>query len=135
MHIKLKIAITILGICALALAGVFYYQFNPSESIIFPKCPIYSFTGYYCSGCGSQRAIHQILNGNILEGFKHNLLILLLLIVLLYDLIIKLTRTLFNKKLVNFLHYSKTTYIILFTVILFGILRNINIFPFTVLAP
>ena len=47
-----------------------YILYNPSETALFPKCPLFATTGIYCPGCGSQRAAYQTLNGNILEGNK-----------------------------------------------------------------
>tara|TARA_R110002049_G_scaffold76250_4_gene196088 strand:+ start:8433 stop:8840 length:408 start_codon:yes stop_codon:yes gene_type:complete len=135
VDIKLKIGIGLLIGLAVAFISLLYFRFDPSEIGFFPKCPVYAFTGYYCSGCGSQRAIHEFLHGKILAGLKHNFLILLLAIVLLYDVFVKLAQTFFNKTFNNLLQNSKTTYIILFMIILFGILRNINVYPFTVLAP
>ncbi len=105
------------------------------RSEVFPKCPIYSLTGIYCAGCGSQRAVHQILHGHIIEGIKHNILILFLIVVLLYDASIKILKLVFNQTYKNLLHNSKITYTILILVILFWILRNINLYPFTILAP
>jgi len=36
----------------------------------------WQLTGYYCPGCGSQRAIHCFLNGRIWEGIRYNYLLL-----------------------------------------------------------
>ena len=81
---KLKLSIIIFGVLVFFGILVLYIFWNPSNSSIFPKCPFYSITGIYCPGCGSQRAAHQILNGNIIEGVRHNYLIALLGLVLLY---------------------------------------------------
>lgn len=54
--------------------GVVFYSFNPQNSIYFLKCPIYYFTGYLCPGCGSQRAIHELLHLNIKKAFEYNAL-------------------------------------------------------------
>ncbi|WP_379861782.1 DUF2752 domain-containing protein [Mariniflexile ostreae] len=123
---------------ATAISGVLvwlYLHYNPAERAFFPQCPVYAFTGYYCSGCGSQRAMHQFLNGHIIEGLKHNLLIVLLAVVIVYHVMIKLSQFLFKKNVTNLLHQSKTIYIILFIVIAYSILRNIKSYPFTILAP
>ena len=53
-----------------------YYQYNPSEHLYFPKCPIKSFAHLDCPGCGSQRAIHSLLHGDIRSAFKYNALVL-----------------------------------------------------------
>ncbi|MDD7887005.1 DUF2752 domain-containing protein [Flavivirga sp. 57AJ16] len=122
-------------IIALIFISYLYYNYDPLGYKIFPKCPFYSLTEIYCPGCGSQRAAHKLLQGHILDGFKHNFLIVLLVAVLLYDASIKLIKIIFNRTVKNLLHDSKTTYAILIVIILFWILRNINLYPFTILAP
>ncbi|MBD0835726.1 DUF2752 domain-containing protein [Aestuariibaculum suncheonense] len=124
-------------IVVIIVAGLLslYFFYNPLEFNFFPKCPFYSITSLFCPGCGSQRSIHQILHGNVTTGIRHNYLIFLLCIVLgyqLYILVLKMNQRAVNK---NILHKSITTKIILVIVVLFWILRNINIFPFTELAP
>ena len=56
-------------------------------------------------------------------------------IALIYELIVLLMGSVFKKSMYNLLHNSKTTYTILYVVILFWILRNVTIFPFNFLAP
>lgn len=66
----------IVGVVLAALA-IIYFTYNPSESELFPKCPFYLLTGLKCPGCGSQRAIHYLFNGNIGSAFLvHPLLVL-----------------------------------------------------------
>jgi Protein of unknown function (DUF2752) len=112
-----------------------YFNYNPSNSNIFPKCPFYSYTKLYCPGCGSQRAIHKFLHGDIIEGLKHNFLILLLPTVLIYDWSIILVNKYSEKNIENILHNYKTIYLILAVILLFWVLRNINFYPFSILAP
>jgi len=132
---KFKIVLKIIGVVAILGLLSLYFFLDPSKVALFPKCPFYSFTGFYCPGCGSQRAAHQFLHGHFLEGLKHNFLIGLLVLILSYQLFIFSMKTFFNKDIKNLLHNSKVTFGILVSVILFWILRNINIFPFSFLAP
>lgn len=127
--IKIGIVIVLLG--ALSL----YFFINPSEHDFFPKCPFYSFTGIYCAGCGSQRAIHQIINGNIFTGVRHNYLLVLVFGVLSYKAIIYLLNKINKKTFSDIFHKPIATKIILVLVLLFWLLRNIRAFPFTELAP
>lgn len=61
----------ILAITFFALAVV-YALFNPAEYPLFPQCPFRQLTGLLCPGCGSQRAIHQLLNGHLLAAVRYN---------------------------------------------------------------
>ncbi len=66
-----KIILVIIGITCLI---IIYHFFDPSDSLLAPKCPFLLLTGYQCPGCGSQRAIHAFLNGHIWEGIQYNYL-------------------------------------------------------------
>ncbi|MBK9981229.1 MAG: DUF2752 domain-containing protein [Saprospiraceae bacterium] len=48
-------------------------MYNP-EQYFFPLCPFRFLTGWLCPGCGSQRAMHQILHGHIAASMRLNLL-------------------------------------------------------------
>ena len=37
-----------------------------------PSCLILETTGYYCAGCGGQRMISALLEGDLLGAFRHN---------------------------------------------------------------
>lgn len=40
-----------------------------------PKCLFRLATGWSCPGCGSQRALHALLHGNLREALEMNLLL------------------------------------------------------------
>lgn len=132
---KLRLPIIILGVLVFLGMLALYSFLNPIETNLFPSCPFYVTTGIYCPGCGSQRAVHQILNGHIFEGIRHNYLIGLLALVFTYQIFIFTMNNVLDKGFTNLLHKSKVTFSILIIVILFWVLRNINLFPFTELAP
>ena len=112
-----------------------YSKVNPSEHQLFPKCTFHSLTGYHCPGCGSQRAIHDILNFRFLEGFKHNFLIGLGFMVLLYQIYLWIRNRIKPEKKSNLLYQPKIAWAILIIVVSFWVLRNIPFEPFTYLAP
>lgn len=133
--IKNKIIFIIITVVLLIVIIPLYFFYDPTVHHIFPECLFYKATNLHCPGCGSQRAIHKLLHGNIIEGLKHNLLLLLLFIVLAYQCFIFLMNRYTSKKTKSLLHRSIVTKTILIVVILFWILRNIDIYPFTILAP
>lgn len=53
-----------------------YFWFDPSTSL-FPRCPFLSLTGYLCPGCGSQRALHALLHGDVVAAWHFNALMVL----------------------------------------------------------
>lgn len=68
-----------LGIIA-AVAGaicVYLAVVDPSDAVYAPKCVFYHLTGLQCPGCGSQRAMHALLEGRIADAWHYNALMLL----------------------------------------------------------
>lgn len=56
----------------LLAAAWFYYRFDPSESMFFPRCVFRTLTGLPCPGCGVQRALHSLFHGEFREAFRYN---------------------------------------------------------------
>lgn len=69
--------VIVLAVAVLMLLGIIYYALDPSQSGVFPRCTFLSLTGYKCPGCGSQRAIHALLHGDVAAAFKFNALLLI----------------------------------------------------------
>lgn len=59
---------------AIAACGAILHFFNPSQYGFYPVCHFYLTTGLTCTGCGSLRAMHQLLNGNFVEALRLNAL-------------------------------------------------------------
>ncbi len=68
----------IVAAAALAVAAAVYFIFDPSQAgNLFPRCPFLTLTGLQCPGCGSQRAIHSLLHGNIAQAWHYNAMLVL----------------------------------------------------------
>jgi hypothetical protein len=112
------------GLLALA-AGVVVYFVDPRTSRLMPPCPLHALTGLYCPGCGSTRALHQLLHGNLAGALHFNPL------------------TVFAVPVLGYLVVGGSTsrvrpvwlWIGLAIILTFGVVRNIPAYPFTVLAP
>ncbi len=52
-------------LCGLALCGAAVY-------LLRPPCLILQHTGLYCAGCGTQRMVTALLQGDIPRAFSHN---------------------------------------------------------------
>jgi len=120
------------------LGSLFYVYsiFNPVQHSFFLPCPFNYITGYHCPGCGSQRAIHQLLHFNILGAFRLNPLLVLSLPLLFFGVGAQIWNYIFETQYRIKLFYSNTfIYGYFGIVVLYWVLRNIPYVPFTLLAP
>lgn len=126
----------LLGLLAL-LAGAFamLYFFNPAASSVFPPCPLRYLTGWYCPGCGSLRALHQLLHGNLRAAWALNPLTVLLLPFLTYGTASYVSLQLRGRYLPRLFLPAIWIRALCALIILFGIARNLPVHPFELLAP
>lgn len=115
-----------IGTGFLLLAWI-YRTFNPAEHFFLP-CPIKHATGLECPTCGSQRALHELLNGHIEEAFRLNPLIFLLTPYFLLWIYFRLKTDHSKKeaKLYSTLFGTKAITVIIAVTAIFTVWRNIK---------
>jgi hypothetical protein len=57
-----------LGLLGLALVAIL----DPNTSRWLPPCPFFALTGWLCPGCGSARAVHALLHGDLVGALRLN---------------------------------------------------------------
>ena len=57
---------------ALVVLAMVYFLYEPTASSLYPKCIFLELTGYQCTGCGMQRAIHSLLHLRVAEAWDYN---------------------------------------------------------------
>ena len=115
----------ILLVAALLLVlGLVYYALDPSSSTLFPRCTFLSLTGYKCPGCGSQRAVHALLHGDLVAAFRYNALLLIAIPWIALCLFAESRRTR-NPRLYARLNASLLIWLFLAMVLIWWLLRNI----------
>ncbi len=72
----LLLAIAPLAVCALA---AILFRYPPSQYGFYPQCPIHHYLHLDCPGCGTTRAIAELLHGHLLTALRLNALTTLLL--------------------------------------------------------
>lgn len=119
----------------ITIGSCILFMYDPVSQNFYPPCFFYLVTKCYCPGCGSLRALHQLLHGNVMEALQLNLLMVLSLSFLGYSFLSDKIRIL--RKHPGPKRYVSAFWIRLFLVIilLFWGLRNIPYYPFSWLAP
>lgn len=120
---------------SLALFYFFFFSTDGGETYNGGACWIYSLTGLDCPGCGGQRSVYHFLHGNFVEALRFNAVFVLGIPMGLcyYYYFIRVYALKQEKYLDSFVFKSAFAWILLATVIIFTILRNIPLFPFTYL--
>ena len=120
---KVVIGILILGFLSL------YFLYNPSHVKVATMCPFHVTTGMHCPGCGSIRAMDDLIHLKVLNALSHNAL-------LIVSLFLSIAIFLYSKeKFYHLMYHPKSPWIIFGVITLFWILRNLKFHPFCHLAP
>lgn len=117
--------IAMVAVAAVVVAGVVIYStFDPSASRWFPRCPFLMLTGLKCPGCGTQRAIHALLHGDVLSALHFNALLPVSIPLLLLYGYAELVRTR-KPRFYNRVNSVTAILAVLIVVIVWWIVRNI----------
>ena len=120
-----KILLALIVVAVAVIAAAIYFYYDPSApGNLFPRCIFLTFTGYKCPGCGSQRAIHALMNGHLLQAFKYNAALMVAVPLATFYLIVEWKSNAWPR-LYNALNSSTAGIIILIAIIAWWILRNI----------
>lgn len=113
-HFVMVRAVVILMGAAFLLLIVSLYFFNPETTPYFPRCTFAAVTGLKCVGCGGQRAVHALLNGDVASAMRYNFFLLTVFPLLIIGLVCG------PLKLVKWYPFA-----VVGIVLLFAVLRNL----------
>jgi len=108
---------------------------DPASGGIFPPCPLHYLTGLYCPGCGSLRAMHALLHGDFLQAWAMNPLTVILLPFLIYGLMSEALIGMRGRGLTQPAFSAGQIRVLFAVIVLFGVVRNLPVQPFALLAP
>ncbi len=121
-------------VTAMSVLGLLYL-FNPSTSTLYPTCPFYWFTGCYCPGCGSLRALHQLTRGHLAAALGLNPLMTLSVPFIGYFFASRAKFALAGRSMRTFFVRPLWIRGLLVVILAYWVLRNIPVYPFSLLAP
>ena len=106
------------------------------RQVALSSCSLHEVTGLYCPGCGATRATHQLLHGELISALRYNALWVLSLPVALYCISSELRRLARGRPLPGDPVRNRWFLVGAFAVaVLFGLLRNLPMYPFVLLVP
>jgi len=130
-----RACVVAVGGVLIALPVIWLYQNGPGGPWI-PGCLFHDLTGFSCPGCGMTRATHAALHGDLAAALRFNFLGVVLVPVALLGMGLELSGWLRGKPPPVSLRFGRRVMWWLIGVVLaFWVLRNISVWPFTLLAP
>lgn len=127
--------LVIAAVAAVAVMAILLRVFDPASSGMFPPCPVHYLTGWYCPGCGSLRALHALLHGKFMQAWAMNPLTVMLLPFLSYGLASEAFRQIRGTGLPAPALSAGQIRTLFVVIVVFGIVRNLPVRPFALLAP
>jgi Protein of unknown function (DUF2752) len=116
---------------ASALVG----YFDPSTATFFPLCPLYAFTGFACPGCGLTRGFHALFHGRLWQALHFNALIPVWTVIFGYVFISMILLVFRGRGLHMWPATPQFLWLFMVVLIAFGVLRNLPIYPLSLLFP
>ena len=108
---------------------------DPAEPGFFPPCPFLVLTGLYCPGCGTLRSLHQLSNGHLLPALGLNPLAVLTLPFIGYAFLSAVLLSTTGRRPPAVFLPAAWIWALLGGIVLFWVLRNVPVYPLSLLAP
>ena len=125
-----------LSLVVLTAAGLSaVYLVDPRVAGNYPPCPFLYLTGCYCPGCGTLRALHVLLRGDVTGAIGYNILTVVSLPFIAYSSATGAMRAFGLRAPRPVFVHPRWIWALLAGVVAFWLLRNVPVTPLTVLAP
>lgn len=108
--------------------------FDPAKANL-PVCPLYAITGFACPGCGLTRAFHALFHGDLIVALDFNILTPVWVVILGYLWVSMLLVAVRGRGLPMWMTRPNFLWVFMIVLIVFGVIRNIPAWPFTILFP
>lgn len=121
---------------ALVAGAAVLFHVVPENAQWLPPCLFHKLTGLNCPGCGTTRALHALLHGDVAGALRLNVMIVVTVPLLVYSVVRTVRGALIGTRprpagpLPAWLPWT-----IAGVIVVFWIARNIPAYPFTLLAP
>lgn len=103
---------------------------DPHRPGRYPTCPVRLLLGVDCPGCGSLRALHDLVTGHVVAAADHNALLLVVLPLVAAEGV----RWLRGAPAGAFVRWRFAPLGVALVLVVWTVLRNVPAFPFDLLA-
>ena len=59
-------------VAAVVVGALLLFFFDPRTAGFYPPCPSFLLTGWQCPGCGTTRALHALVHGDVAAALRFN---------------------------------------------------------------
>ena len=132
---KLERMLAATGASAIGAGAAAVWYFDPTKTGFFPVCPLYSLTGFACPGCGLTRGFHALFHGDILTALDYNALLPLFALLIGFAFISLLFFAVVGRRTRVTLLHPNALWGFFVLLLVFGVVRNLPWYPFSVLFP
>jgi hypothetical protein len=108
----------------LLLGTLAYFYLRPPVAGGYLPCLFHQWTGWQCPGCGSQRALHALLHGHVVDAVSQNALFVGVLVLAILGWIAGKERRAAIARMGR-QHTGLVFAAVLLVMLAFGILRNL----------
>lgn len=123
------------GVSALIGGSAMVAYFDPSKASLFPACPLLTVTGFACPGCGLTRGFHALFHGDLVTAIDFNALIPIWAAIFVWVTISLSLHAIRGRGLSMWPTNPKFLWVMMIGMVTFGVLRNIPVYPLTILFP
>ena len=122
------------GAVVIGASGAVAY-FDPAKANFFPVCPLFALTGFACPGCGLTRGFHSLFHGDLISAIDFNALIPVWAMIFAYVFVSLILLAMRGRGLPMWPTWPRFLWTFMIVLLVFGVLRNLPVYPFTILFP
>jgi len=123
------------GVLSLVGGSAMVAYFDPNKANLFPVCPLFTLTGFACPGCGLTRGFHALFHGDIVTAIDFNAMVPIWAVIIAWVFVSLLLLTVRGAGLKMWPTNPRFLWVMMIGMVIFGVLRNIPVYPLTILFP
>ncbi len=123
------------GVGVMTLGAGLVWYLDPAKAKFLPACPLYATTGYACPGCGLTRGFHALFHGDFVRALDFNALIPLFVLIFGFFYLSMFLVAVRGRAFPTWSLSLPAIWGLLVLLLVFGIVRNLPYYPFSVLFP